>query len=148
MNGRRDIPAFLNERGLAGVGVEVGVRRGEYSRRIIEEWKCTKLFMIDSFRHLPQMHDVTATWNESKWKQTQRYAHGVASEYPVRLSLLVMTSAEASALFQDEVFDFIHIDANHGYGPGLEWGIRQDLTMPHAIRMARRGSLIGKRMRT
>lgn len=37
--GRGDLPAYLNELGLVGQAVEIGVRRGHFSSHMLKNWK-------------------------------------------------------------------------------------------------------------
>ena len=39
LTGRGDLPAYLNELGLVGQAVEIGVRRGHFSSHMLKNWK-------------------------------------------------------------------------------------------------------------
>jgi hypothetical protein len=47
---REEIPFVLNNRGLQGSGVEVGVQRGVFSEAILRNWEGSKLYLVDIWR--------------------------------------------------------------------------------------------------
>lgn len=87
-------PRLINQKGYK-IGVEVGVRDGGYSIRLLRDSKLEKLYGIDIIQ-LPQ-------------------AKNLEFIYPNRYQLLIKKSPDAASLFNDEFFDFIHIDAGHSY---------------------------------
>jgi hypothetical protein len=46
---RDELPEVLNRRGLLGTGVEVGVRKGEFSERILSSWSGERLISVDAW---------------------------------------------------------------------------------------------------
>jgi len=46
LTGRGDLPAYLNELGLVGQAVEIGVRRGHFSSHMLKNWKGKTLVCI------------------------------------------------------------------------------------------------------
>lgn len=82
--------------GNDNVGIELGVARGIYSRRMIESGKFRLFFGVDVYG---DMHDTR------EYKKALKHV-GLDSNY----KLLRMTFEEALDLFEDQYFDFIYID--------------------------------------
>ncbi len=76
-------------------GVEVGVREGGYSERLLRDSNIETLFGVDI--HIYQAAKVLET------------------TYAPRYKLIQGRSVEVATLFDDNCFDFIHIDAGHSY---------------------------------
>jgi hypothetical protein len=56
---RAKIPQFLNDLGLLGEAVEVGVRDGEFSSWILSHWKGKRLHLVD-----PWLHQKSEVYND------------------------------------------------------------------------------------
>lgn len=111
---RTDISRFLNARGLTGVGVEVGVLRGEFSRAVLKEWKGKKLYLVDAWRNFKENTDMN---NGDHNTQLNNLAETFKNVYQFfdRATIIRETSVEASELFPDNFFDFVYLDAAHDY---------------------------------
>jgi len=118
---RVELPEMLNRRGLVGVGVEVGVKKGGYSRLVLDTWRGSKLISVDPW--LAESADayrdranVTQDEHELYYERASRdlAAFGARSE------IWRMTSLEAAALVPDDSLDFVFIDARHDYVSVLE----------------------------
>jgi len=94
---QRDDVATLIRPG--GVGVELGVAAGDFSRRILERSEIGFLFSIDMWAG-ERGHDV------SQYKEAIRALH----PYRTRNTCLRMRFDEALDLFNDESLDFIYVD--------------------------------------
>jgi predicted O-methyltransferase YrrM len=83
-----------------GIGVEVGVERGNFSRLIASQWP-GKLVCVDMW----EQEEIQAT------ALINLNPQGVKSPF----SMIKSPSVDAAKLFGDETFDFVYIDANHDY---------------------------------
>lgn len=102
-------------------GVEVGVFEGDTSKALLEGlpklerlvcvdiWECDEEFMLHTPNKKGRIYN--ADWDLVKSKFTKE----VAVPYRERVVPLQMLSEHAAELFLDDSFDFIFIDANHGY---------------------------------
>ena len=54
---RTDIVHFLNERYPNGIGCEVGVLRGEFSKHLLSNWNCKKLYLVDCWEDHHEDYD-------------------------------------------------------------------------------------------
>lgn len=94
-----------------GVGVEIGVANGRYSRRIMERGKVTKLYGIDPYvRHRGYM-DYT---RDKTFSDMRTNAHALLDKYP-NYEFIETYSMEAVKQFKDESLDFVYIDGDHSY---------------------------------
>lgn len=95
-----------------GKGVEVGVFKGELSKKILENWNGT-LYMVDVWAPLGQEYlDISNIKdNPDAYKETMENIKG----YEDRGIMIRSSSKIASEMFEDESLDFIFIDANHAY---------------------------------
>ena len=114
---RGDIPNLLNKLELFGEGVEVGVRRGEFSRYILKNSKLRKLHMVDpwSYQDPKVYNDIS---NQNQTKQERLYYDlkmFMENVYPRRHCIHRGYSVEVSTKFPDDYFDFVYLDARHDY---------------------------------
>ena len=111
MRDRKELIKYYNK---GGIGVEVGVLFGQFSKEILELWD-GKLYLID-------------IWNDTDFGYIDNNNHiHYENNLPIlktienlkgledRGIMIRSTSKEASLLFQNESLDFVHIDANHSY---------------------------------
>jgi len=92
---RHDVTRLLH--GDKNIGIELGVAKGIYARRIIESNKFKRFYGVDIYG---DTHDT------DEYCQALKY---IGLKDP-RYSLLRMDFDSASTLFEDEYFDFIYID--------------------------------------
>jgi hypothetical protein len=111
---RDDIPFFLNEEGLLGYGAEVGVFRGEYSELFLKNWHGERMYLVDAWKHLPDMVDISNHTDESHEKNFLDTTYRVAP-YKDKVSIIRQFSEDAARRFPDEYFDFVYLDAGHRY---------------------------------
>lgn len=93
-----------------GIGVEVGVAAGEYSKVILDSG-VDKLYGIDPYKRLPDYFDYM---KESTFKKLYEDTKERLKDYP-NFFLILETSAEALKKFDDNSLDFVYIDGNHNY---------------------------------
>lgn len=118
---RDELPAVLNARGLTGIGVEVGVRRGTYSHLLLWNWNGAKLISVD-----PWLEDARDAYvdksNVSQAKHERLYEDTKRRLAPFgrRSEVWRLTSLEAAERLVDRSIDFVYIDARHDYDSVLE----------------------------
>ena len=128
MRNRTDLADLLNTSGLLGYGVEVGVREGRFSNRLLTEWRGRQLVMVDAWStDLPHLNDSVGTISERKMTAWKAAAEKVAGRFGDRVCVMQALSLDAAAEFPSGFLDFVYLDANHGYDPEGQWGIVADL---------------------
>src|SRR3989344_2677184 len=113
---RDQLPALLRELNLNGLGAEVGVCQGEYSKVILAGSNLAKLYSIDSWKEYPpteyrDINNLSQEKHDLNWRLTRE----TLASFGTRSEILRLSSAEAALHFPDASLDFIYIDANHGY---------------------------------
>ena len=91
-------PRLINKLGLK-TGIEIGVRRGNYSELLLENTDLSLLYSLDIFIHTQDLKITTNSLNK----------------FGNRSIIMQGKSPEASSHFTDESLDFIYIDASHSY---------------------------------
>jgi len=95
---RKSLPKLLTQIGYK-VGIELGVRRGAFSIRLLKKSNLDKLYSVDSWPG-KDGHDITQYFTAIK----------ALNRFGSRSIVLRMTFLDAFTLFEDAFFDFIHID--------------------------------------
>ena len=95
---------------FTGIGVEVGVAAGEYSKIILDNG-VEKLYGIDPYKRLPDYYDYM---KESTFRKLYEDTKKRLRDYP-NFFLILETSEEALKRFDDNSLDFVYIDGNHNY---------------------------------
>lgn len=115
MKTRLDLAQFLNNQGLTGYGVEIGVASGDFSFPFLDIWKGT-LYQVDAWKQLPP-EQYTDGCNLPDEQQEEKYSLVLnkSKEYHGRSIPIRALSKDAVKQFDDNFFDFIYIDANHKY---------------------------------
>ena len=96
LQNRDDIASILKPNGL---GVELGVATGQFSRRILEKSALRFLYSIDMYAG-DRGHDV------NEYKQALR----TLEPFQQRNTIIRMRFDEAVDLFDDDYFDFVYVD--------------------------------------
>ncbi|MBJ7519044.1 MAG: class I SAM-dependent methyltransferase [Solirubrobacteraceae bacterium] len=115
-----EVGHLLNRRGLTGLGVEVGVKRGRTSAAILGSWR-GRLISIDPWQAAPteeyyDTSNVTQDEHDSYYAETrQRLA-----PYGERSEIWRMTGNEGAQRIGESALDFAFIDARHDYESVLE----------------------------
>lgn len=111
---REDFPFLFNRLGLTGMGVEIGVQRGDFSKHLLQYWTGKKLYMVDSWRHLKGYLDMA---NGDHNIQLDNMAKAFMSVYEAdsRATMIREYSVEAANLFADHSLDFVFLDGDHSY---------------------------------
>ena len=122
---RLDILSYLNELKLNGIGVEVGVQQGYFSKVILDGWKCKLFYLVDIWQ--PQSsetyNDIANVATEVQISNLKDTIHQLSSHWN-RIRIIQLLSSEASRLFDLESLDFVYLDANHSYE-----GCKKDLEL-------------------
>lgn len=121
---RGEIPSLLNKLGMFGLGVEVGVRDGDFSQWILSNWKGKKLFLVDPWLHQEskvyfdvsnrdqsgqdRLHD--SVMNMMKTKFPNRFE--IHRDFSVNVANKLISQIKSQ---NKEIFDFIYLDARHDY---------------------------------
>lgn len=109
---RRDIASILHSYQLRkGVGVEIGVKKGEFSKVLLDTWDCSHLILVD-----PWTDQEHTTYDEN-------HDHSIdlvdclrnLKGYEDRYSILRGLSHEVVDQIPDGYLDFVYIDGNHSY---------------------------------
>ena len=99
----------------SGIGIEIGVEKGNFSKVILETCPKIVLFLLDCWDYpIKNYYDRDAgsleaqrkmleetTWNVARWFKRVRLIKGYANEFV--------------KFFPNNFFNFIYIDANHKY---------------------------------
>ena len=108
---REKLGELLNKLKLTNKGVEIGTFKGEFSKKILEDWS-GKLYMVDVWRQLDDYDDMS---NNKYYQTAFNDASNNIKGFEDRAFMMRMDSSSASELFTDETLDFVYIDANHTY---------------------------------
>jgi predicted O-methyltransferase YrrM len=117
---RRQLPDFLNRRGLAGTGVEVGVRLGIFSEAILDRWRGAKLISVDPWLEAEEEYLDIANVEQSEHDRYYEQAVARLRRFGERSEIWRMTSVEGAARVEPHSLDFVYIDARHDYESVLE----------------------------
>ena len=111
---RKDLPKLLDDYSLNGIGVEIGVNKGEFSDFLLSNWNCQKLYSVDPWKNYDDYSDA---YNKDQKILDEKYLETkqLLSKFKSRSEIVRLPSVEASELFPDSFFDFIYIDAAHEY---------------------------------
>lgn len=95
-------------------GVEVGVRSGIFSARLLEKFKTLHMLCIDPY--LPY-HDVGTDITQAMQEGFYRQAKAMLEPFGMRAMLKRQTSLEAVDYVEEAewFYDFVFIDAEHTY---------------------------------
>lgn len=118
---RVELPILLNQRGLYGCGVEIGVKQGEFSETILKYWRGQHLISVDPWSEdRPEQYvdiaNVPQLEHELYYQQTRERL----SSFGARSTIWRMTSLEAAKAIPRHSLDFVYIDARHDYASVLE----------------------------
>ena len=111
-NNRKNICKILNDYGLTGYGVEIGVKQGFFSKHILSNVNLKKLYLID-----PWTDQDIETYDEVHHDHTNdlKQCLNNIKQFKGKCEIVRDFSYNAHSRFEDEYFDFIYIDGNHSY---------------------------------
>lgn len=113
---REDLPRLLNRRGLVGCGVEVGVKRGEFSEALLAAWGGAHLVSVDPWLEAggDEYVDV-ANVAQDQHEQFYTETRGRLQKFGSRSTIWRMTGDEAAKRILHHSLDFVYLDARHDY---------------------------------
>jgi hypothetical protein len=118
---RGELPVLLARRRLIGCGVEVGVKRGEFSEQLLSRWP-GHLLSVDPWlsggEDWVNVDNVEQPRHEAFYEETRHRLAGFGE----RSTIWRMTGAEAAARVPRRSLDFVYLDARHDYE-----SVKQDL---------------------
>lgn len=114
---RNEFGLFLNEQGLFGNGIEIGVAEGNYSEKLLKTSNLSKLYLLDTWEV-----DLTGMNGDPYGDARYKTVVKKMEKYGSRIEIIRGNSLSEFSRFPDDYFDFIYLDANHQY----EY-IKQDL---------------------
>lgn len=107
---RRHFGGLLNNLGLTGQAVEVGVNHAANAAQFLSVWKGRCLHLVDPWRQLAGYRDVL---NEGDRERDLHAALRNLRPHDGRYALWRMLSGEAARHFADQSLDYVYIDADH-----------------------------------
>lgn len=96
---------------FTGVGVEIGVAEGWYSRKIMELGLINKLYGVDPYIPHQGYRDYT---RETTYNKLFTRAHERLDKYP-NYEFIREFSTDVAKRFADNSLDFVYIDGDHSY---------------------------------
>lgn len=99
-----------------GIGVEVGVAKGEFSKLILQNEIVTMLYGVDPFEPHEGYKDYT---KKQTFVDLLKAARANTKDFP-NFKLVKEYSMSAVKDFDDESLDFVYIDADHSYSTTME----------------------------
>jgi hypothetical protein len=121
---RDELPSLLKEIGLNGIGVELGVHEGLFSRKILEDSALTLLYSIDPWAHQPEdVYKDRANYHDEHHENNYRKSVKNLSLFNKRSAIIRDFSYNAVKNFKNDSLDFVYIDGNHSYE-----AVKQDIS--------------------
>ena len=109
---RCNITSFLNKLCPNGIGAEIGVKKGEFSKILLEGWHGSKLYLIDPWEEQDKfVYDENIHDHQSDYNKTIENLKGFTS----RFEIIREYSHNAHSHFAKNSLDFVYIDGNHTY---------------------------------
>ena len=135
---RELLPLVLNELELKGVGVEIGVKEGKFSERLLRLWEGRVLYSVDPWREFGSTEYIDVS-NVPQQQQDALYLQTIRRLLPFerRSAVWRLTSKEAAEILPDDSLEFCYIDADHSYR-----GVSEDIRLWHP-KVKRGGVLAG-----
>mmetsp|Transcript_6297 Transcript_6297/g.11625 ORF Transcript_6297/g.11625 Transcript_6297/m.11625 type:complete len:300 (-) Transcript_6297:47-946(-) len=115
---RFEIGSYLSHLNYTGVGVEVGVQKGFYTRKLLQGWRRAKMFIqVDLWEHQENYEDLANVGQDAQNVNMQMSCTaGQAMKqqgYTQEVLQCKDYSTECAKLIPDDSIDFIYIDARH-----------------------------------
>jgi hypothetical protein len=112
---RAELGSYLNQAGLIGTGVEVGVAEGAYSRQLLRGWAGRRLVLLDCWEAQDPGEYCDIANTEAGEQQSRKRKAEVVAQTDPRAELLQAFTPQAAEQFAEESLDFVYLDANHSY---------------------------------
>lgn len=118
--GREQLVARLPKN---GIGAEVGVWKGMFSRRLLQGTAPAELHLVDPWAfsaEFPQRRYGGAAVSDQKGMDTIYRDVAAAFQKNPRVKIHRLRSADAAPQFPDAYFDWVYIDGDHSYQAVLQ----------------------------
>lgn len=96
-----------------GYGVEVGVQEGKFSKIILDNWNCEKLFLVDPWEEYDEYQSDLGAVSQEQHEHNLNKTIANTFGYDDRVEIIRDYSVNASDEFHDESLDFVYLDARH-----------------------------------
>jgi hypothetical protein len=110
--GRRQLPGFFKQMGYK-VGVEIGVQRGSFSRRLLRVG--LEVYAVDPWLSYRDYHAFTGYQNHQDKVFTAAKENLKPWIDSGKCHMVRKKSMDAVGDFEDESLDFVYIDGHHGF---------------------------------
>lgn len=98
---------------LEGIGIEIGVQQGNFSKVILENSNL-HLILVDSWRHIEGAYfEAANTTNEHHLLMLNDTLKKLTPKFENRFTLIRELSENIVNFFKDDLFNFIYLDADH-----------------------------------
>ena len=108
-------PDLLNKKRLYGIGVEVGVWRGDFSDAVLRRWSRGILVMVDPWEKQPKKDYPDPTIEGANWEEILAAARLVHVRHMPRVHIMRMKSLEAAEMYTASEVDWVYLDAVHTF---------------------------------
>jgi hypothetical protein len=99
-----------------GIGIEIGVLRGDFSKIILQNSSELQLYLLDCWSaQTKEVYYDPSNVDECQHYCNLSYTLANLKDYFNRIKILKEFSDIAVNFFPNDFFDFIYIDANHSY---------------------------------
>lgn len=106
--GREDLPYLFKELNFK-IGAEIGVLDGEFSEKLCKPNQDLKLYCVDSWEVAGDFDD----YSSRRLKEAFTKAQERLNQYNCKI--IKKTSTDAVKDFEDNLLDFVYIDADHEF---------------------------------
>lgn len=113
INSREELIKYFKP---SGIGIEIGVYQGEFSKYILDNCPDLNLILLDCWQKQTkdEYNDDLNSENDIQIERINKTIKNIINHYH-RVKIIKGFSDEFSKLFSDNIFDFVFIDANHSY---------------------------------
>jgi predicted O-methyltransferase YrrM len=120
MKHRDEFPGLFNRLGYR-IGVEIGTQRGLFAEHLLRGCPQLYLYCVDIWKQQPR-DDYNDVANVADVHQQGYYEEAIKklTQFPNRWHVIRDWSVNAATTFDDLLFDFAYIDANHSYKCTME----------------------------
>jgi len=113
---RANLARILNNMGLAGVGAEIGVYKGDHAKKLLSIWKGKRLICVDHWTVLDEKDPRIVPFLMTKEELDAAKATAFKNlKDEKRCEIIEAESTDAARLIKDESLDFVYIDTAHDY---------------------------------
>lgn len=109
---REQFADMLNDLGLTGHAVEVGVHLGEFAASFLSRWRGFAMTLVDPWENLPGYVDrIAGRDRQADYEECKKRIRAATKSAVVEM--LRETSRNAVERFRDSQLDFFYIDGDH-----------------------------------